>query len=116
MYLLDTNTIIDFYKATLPIAGRKILEENLPQISVITRIELFSSKMITVDEMMQLEAFITIAKVYDCITKAIIDNTIKIRQQHKTKLPDAIIAATALTYNLTLITRNTTDLYAASNL
>lgn len=28
---------------------------------------------------------------------------------HKTKLPDAIIAATALVYDLILITRNTAD-------
>lgn len=35
--------------------------------------------------------------------------TSDIREQHKIKLPDAIIAATAIIYYLTLITRNTKD-------
>lgn len=35
--------------------------------------------------------------------------TIEIRKKYKIKLPDAIIAGTALTYSLTLVTRNTKD-------
>jgi predicted nucleic acid-binding protein len=35
--------------------------------------------------------------------------TAELRKTHKIKLPDAIIAASALIYNLTLITRNTND-------
>ena len=35
--------------------------------------------------------------------------TIELRQQFRIKLPDAIIAATALVYDLTLITRNAVD-------
>lgn len=35
--------------------------------------------------------------------------TADIRKHHKIKLPDAIIAATAFIYNLTLITRNIKD-------
>jgi predicted nucleic acid-binding protein len=35
--------------------------------------------------------------------------TVEIRKKYKIKLPDAIIAATAIVYNLTLITRNTSD-------
>jgi predicted nucleic acid-binding protein len=35
--------------------------------------------------------------------------TAEIRKVHKIKLPDAIIAATAVVYDLTLITRNTSD-------
>lgn len=31
------------------------------------------------------------------------------RRKYKTKLPDAIIAATALVHNLTIISRNTAD-------
>lgn len=43
------------------------------------------------------------------LTDAIIERTIKICKTNKTKLPDAIIAATAIEYNLTLITRNFAD-------
>lgn len=37
------------------------------------------------------------------------NQTILIRRQYKIKLPDAIIAATALVHNLILVTRNTSD-------
>ncbi len=36
-----------------------------------------------------------------------IEQTIQLRKTYKTKLPDAIIAATAMVYKLKLITRNT---------
>jgi len=35
--------------------------------------------------------------------------TVEIRKAHSIKLPDAIIAVTALVYDLTLLTRNTKD-------
>ena len=37
------------------------------------------------------------------------EKTAELRKMYKIKLPDAIIAATALVYDLTLITRNTND-------
>lgn len=43
------------------------------------------------------------------ITEEIIKQTIKIRKLHKIKLPDAIIAATAITHKLTLVSHNTKD-------
>jgi len=43
------------------------------------------------------------------INDDIIEKTIELRKTYKTKLPDAIIAATAIAYGLTLITRNIKD-------
>ncbi len=43
------------------------------------------------------------------LDRDIIERTILLRKAQKIKLPDAIIAATALVHNLTLITRNTGD-------
>ncbi len=43
------------------------------------------------------------------LTSQVVDVTIQIRKKYKTKLPDAIIAATALVYDLTLISRNADD-------
>ncbi len=48
------------------------------------------------------------AKVFD-LTNNIVDASIEIRKNNKTKLPDAIIAATALVNDLCLITRNISD-------
>jgi predicted nucleic acid-binding protein len=39
----------------------------------------------------------------------IVNKTIDLRIQYKLKTPDAIIAATALVYNMILITRNISD-------
>ncbi len=43
------------------------------------------------------------------LNAAIVERTIAIRKLYKTKLPDAIITATALVHELTLVTRNTAD-------
>jgi predicted nucleic acid-binding protein len=56
-----------------------------------------------------LEGFVNISTVYDNINQAIALRAIGIRQQHNIKLPDSIIAATALVNNQILISRNTSD-------
>ena len=109
MYLLDTNVIINFCNAKLPLNAKELLQTIQPKISVITSIELFSSPKITQPELLKLNQFISIATVYNSINQDIVSRTIYIRQQFKIKLPDALIAATALHYNLILITRNTAD-------
>jgi len=43
------------------------------------------------------------------LTDNIVDTTIDIRKKHKTKLPDAIIAATAQVHGYALITNNEKD-------
>ena len=45
-----------------------------------------------------------------------VQQTIILRQYHKIKTPDAIIAATALIQGLTLISRNTVDFKQISQL
>ena len=109
MYLLDTNVVIDFCNSKLPIKAKELLISVEPAISVITRIELFASGKIPEQERLTLEAFVSIATIYNSINAEIIAKTITIRQQYNTKLPDAIIAATAIIYDLVLISRNTSD-------
>jgi predicted nucleic acid-binding protein len=43
------------------------------------------------------------------LTNDIAEQTIQIRKAHKIKLPDAVIGATALVKQLTIVTRNTSD-------
>lgn len=52
--------------------------------------------------------FITLATVIE-VNKDIIDACIDLRKEHRIKLPDAIIAATALVYRLAIITNNEKD-------
>jgi hypothetical protein len=52
--------------------------------------------------------FFEAASIFD-LSADIVNKTINIRQKQKIKLPDAVIAATALCNGLILISRNTTD-------
>ena len=79
----------------------------VPNVSVITKIEVLGFN--TSSENYQLLVdFMSDATVFD-LTGNIVDSSIDIRKKQKTKLPDAIIAATALVFDLVLISRNTSD-------
>ena len=54
------------------------------------------------------EAFFTAAKVLP-MNPPVLDAAVRLRQQQKVTLGDALIAATALTHGLTLVTHNTSD-------
>lgn len=62
----------------------------------------------TKEEATQIQELVDHAIVYN-LTEEIVSHTIKIRKKKRVKLPDAIIAATALANNLVLLTRNTSD-------
>ena len=79
-----------------------------PLISVITKIELLGFNAATIEEQTITEIFIDASLIFN-LDEAVINQTIELRKQHRIKLPDAIIAATAIAYDLTLITRNTGD-------
>lgn len=107
-YLIDSNPVIDFFNGKLTAGGKNFIAAIEPAISVITHIELLSNKNIPSDEWMQLQAFIQIAAIYQ-LDNPVVEQTIILRQQHKIKTPDAIIAATALLHGFTLISRNLFD-------
>lgn len=109
MYLLDTNVIIDFFNLKLSKNAINFLSEIEPIISVITRIELFSSTKLSETEINSLNSFIESAEIIDHINNEIVNKSVIIRLKHNIKLPDSIIAASALTKNLILITRNISD-------
>lgn len=84
------------------------MKDSGPAISVITEIELLCWKTPTDKDLVVLHNFINDALVFE-LDKDIKLKTAEIRKAHKVKLPDAIIAATALAYDLTLLTRNGSD-------
>jgi predicted nucleic acid-binding protein len=77
-------------------------------LSVISRIELYAYSKLTKKDKATLDIFTTQSSILN-INDSIIEKTIELRKTYKTKLPDAIIAATAIVYDLTLISRNTSD-------
>lgn len=78
-----------------------------PRVSVISQIEVlrFSD---TPENDAILGDFINMSIIYP-LNSAVVRRTIELCKQSRIKLPDAIIAATALTENLTLVTRNIDD-------
>ena len=117
-YILDTNTVIDYYGDKLPqdsaLAMDKLVNDEM-NISIIVRIEAlgFNGKE---SEMQELKDFLSLAKIY-YVDDLIADKTIDLRKSYrKLKLGDAIIAATALANNLILISRNTKDFEDISGL
>ncbi|MBC6492659.1 type II toxin-antitoxin system VapC family toxin [Flavihumibacter stibioxidans] len=109
-YLIDTNAVIDYLGKKLPSPAMDFMNgviDAVPNVSVITKIEVLGFN--APDEHYQLLAgFMNDATVLD-LTSTLVDTSIDIRKKYKTKLPDAVIAATALVYDLILITRNTSD-------
>ncbi len=81
--------------------------DNTPNISIITKIEVLRFNA-SADVYKILEDFISESAIFD-LNDLVVDNTISICKSHRIKLPDAIIAATALVNNFTLITRNVVD-------
>lgn len=116
-YLIDTNAIIDFLAGKLPANGREFLVElvdDIPKISVISKIELLGFQT-TYDQYEILSGFVHDAKVLG-LSETIVDKCIDLRRNHKIKLPDGIVAATALAFNLSLVTRNVSDFINIPNL
>jgi predicted nucleic acid-binding protein len=110
-YLIDTNAVIDYLSGKLPDSGVKLMNDVLdntsPNISLITKIELLSFNA-SHEHSQLLKNFIGDVRLLE-LENNVVDQTIDIRKNHKTKLPDAIIAATALVHDLILISRNTSD-------
>lgn len=116
-YLIDTNAVIDYLACKLPDNAMSFLNrvvDDVPIISVITKMEVLGFNA-PQQHYALLVDFMNDALVLDLSTQ-VVDTTIELRKTYKTKLPDAIIAATALTHKLTLLTRNTKDFLRIQNL
>lgn len=110
-YLIDTNIAIEYIGEALPEKALSLLDNIIDRqfyVSVINKIEILGFADITENEELKFRELINAAIVLD-LNEEIVNSTIELRKHHKIKLPDAIIAATVLENNLTLITRNIKD-------
>ncbi len=109
-YLIDTNAVIDYLGYKLTTSGMEFMNSVInavPNVSVISKIEVLGFNA-PEQHYKTLSDFINDAIVMD-LTNQVVETCIEIRKKHKVKLPDAIIAATVLVYDLVLISRNTSD-------
>lgn len=106
-YLIDTNTAIDYMGEKLPVQALDFLDSIIDRqyyLSIINKIELLGFKGISEEEEQPFLKFIDNADMI-LLNDSIIDKTIALRKTYSVKLPDAIIAASAMAVKATLITR-----------
>jgi predicted nucleic acid-binding protein len=114
-YLIDTNVIIDNLGNKLPKNAIDFISNIDFSISSITKVEVLGWKNATENQLKPLYSFMETLNILP-IDEAVINKTIEIRQSKKINLGDAFIAATALTNNLSIITRNIKDFDTIENL
>jgi predicted nucleic acid-binding protein len=110
--LLDTNVLIYHIRLALTDEVTQQLGEALKAgrafISVITRIEMLAWKGHSDESLRQTTDLISLLPELP-MSEAVIEQAIRIRKTFGLKLPDAVIAATALAHGLQLMTANESD-------
>ena len=98
---IDTSLIINLFNGVDEV--RELISGRNLFVSIISEIEVLSFPNITVDDSALLKEFLSECYIVD-IEPAIRNITIDIRSKYKIKLPDAVIAATAIYFDLPLFT------------
>ncbi len=99
--LLDTNVALYLLRGDRSAADA--LDGQEVFISFITRMELLSKPGMTKAEVKRVEAFLNEWPMVD-MDRGIMDQAIVLRREFRLKIPDAIIAATAIFLNVPLLT------------
>ena len=110
-YLIDTSAVIKYLNDDFPPEGTLYIDKTLIDeqvISFISEIELQSWNPTNLKDMIVYLDFVKEAVIIS-IDPEIIKQTIEIRKKQKLKIPDAIIAATAIVHNCILIADNDKD-------
>ncbi len=99
MSILDTNVVIYLQNNQL----KNALPQDNYAISIITEIELLSFSGLSSNQENWLHQFLVAVQIFP-LNNAVKNATIKLRRNHKLKIPDAIIVATALIQETCLFT------------
>ncbi len=109
--LIDTNIAIGYIGNRLSAEAMDKLDKIFNteyHISVINKIELLGYPNLNKNEEEKFNLLINNSIIHTIDNKTI-EKTITIRQTHKIKLPDALIAATCLVNGLSILTLNMRD-------
>lgn len=105
--LLDSNIIIYAAQAEHEFL-REFIAENSPYVSALSYLEVLGYHQLSNDDKIYFEEFFKAAEILP-VSQAVIEQAVRLKQNKKMSLGDAIIAGTALVYNLTIVTRNIND-------
>ncbi len=104
--LFDTNILVDYLNG-IDASKREIERPGDRLISIVTWMEVMAGAHDDAEEDV-IEMFLRDFRVVD-VTKRVAREAIQIRRTRRTRLPDAIIWATARMESALLVTRNTKD-------
>jgi predicted nucleic acid-binding protein len=107
-FLIDSNVVIDALGNAMPEGVKRIISGMPPIVSAVTYMEALGWHKADASQLTALRKFMSVAVILP-INQPVVERTVLVRQQKKIGLGDAIIAATALVHNMTLVTRNTSD-------
>lgn len=104
-FLLDTNAVVSLLDGNTYI-NNLITRADWIGISIITVIEYISFTELSLDDMVLLNSFLERIDIIELTGDnfSLISEIAQIRMAYKLKLPDAIIAATSIANNASLIT------------
>jgi len=111
MHLFDSNILIYRLNDLLPPSATRRAETWISQgafTSVVTRIEVLGYPDQTSDEVQRASNLLNLFTEVP-LRKPVVQTAIRLRRRQSIRFGDAVIAATALEYDLTLVTRNTGD-------
>jgi predicted nucleic acid-binding protein len=119
-FLIDTSTVSIYLQGLYDAETSAFLDGIVRSkflLSFVTKIELLSYNPPFIDEKVitykqNITGFVSEATIVGMLDE-IIEETIRIRKTIKLKLPDAIIAATAIVHELTLLSDNDSDFLKA---
>lgn len=100
-YVLDTNIILYILSGNKTLASYLYLKDLY--VSVISEIELLGYKNLAPQEEKNIKNFLAQFRIV-YIDDAVKNESISLRKQYGLKIPDCIVAATAISLNLPLIT------------
>ncbi|MEK6284254.1 MAG: type II toxin-antitoxin system VapC family toxin [Acidobacteriota bacterium] len=105
--LLDSNIII--YAAQPDHEDlRRLIASQSPSVSAISVVEVLGYHRLSEVERTHFEEFFGVSKIL-AVSDLVISEAVRLRQQRKMSLGDALIGATAIANDLTLVTRNVDD-------
>ncbi len=104
-HVLDTNAIVALLQGNIQLIAL-LKQADWLGISVISKIEFLVFPGLTQDDREIFDQFLQRVEVLDLVSvdAVLIEKVIEIRQKHRLKLPDAVIAAMAIQNSASLVT------------